>query len=97
MRDLSTSTGASAHTSTEPVSRLDATLLADTRCRETTTDAVLRRDVGRLENPAFPETQSPLPPGSWRRRYLEPVVLGGAVVVAALLFFSLRSDSSADA
>ncbi len=60
-------------------------------CAEDAADTLDARDLDRIENPAFPETVGMRPPPGWVRRYAEPVVLGAAVVVSTVLFFSLRS------
>ncbi len=74
----------------------DGRLLADDRCRDTFTDAIRRTERDALESGAYPETQGAAPPGSWRRRYLEPALLGAATAVTIFLFFNLRSDRSGD-
>lgn len=60
-------------------------------CDEVAEDAIARSEVPRLEDPALPETIGTRPPPGWVGRFAEPVLLGGAVAVSTLLFFSLRS------
>lgn len=74
----------------------DGRILADDRCQESATDTIPRARRAALEAAAYPETQGDVPRGSWRRRYLEPVLLAAATVVTAYLFFNLRSDRSDD-
>ncbi len=69
---------------------------ADRACRRSFDDVVERRMLAQLESSAWPETKPPAPPASWRRRYLEPVIMAGATAVTVLLFFSLRSKRAAD-
>ena len=66
-------------------------LVADDICTRTATDVVSTRALGALETAAYPETVGVRPGVPGWRRVAEPVLLGGAVVVSALLFFSLRS------
>lgn len=68
----------------------------DSACRRSFSDVVERRALERIADAAYPETQAPAPPASWRRRYLEPVIMAGATAVTVLLFFSLRSKRAAD-
>ena len=74
------------------LSEANGGVLDDGVCSEMVVDTVRVRDLSVLEDLAYPETAGQRPPAGWFRRYLEPVVLGGAVAVAVLLFFSLRSD-----
>lgn len=73
----------------------DGRLLREARCERTAEDVVPRSAHAALEDPAIPATQAPLPPGSWRRRYLEPAVLTAATALVVFLFFSLRNDAPA--
>jgi hypothetical protein len=68
----------------------------DTLCSAERTDRIRRADLKSVEQAAWPETQGAPPPGSWRARFLEPVVITGATAVATYLFFSLRSRRSQD-
>ena len=66
-------------------------LVADEACARTATDVVPAAALGRIETAAYPETAGVRPGVAGWRRVAEPALLGGAVVVSALLFFSLRS------
>lgn len=70
----------------------DGRVLRDGRCERAADDTLARRDKSRVENPAFPETQAPMPPRRWLRRTLEPAVLAATVVLTAYLLFTLRSN-----
>lgn len=72
----------------------DGRVIEDRRCEQTYADVVERRDLAGLENPEYPETTAAAPPSSWRRRYLEPVIVASATAVTVLLFFALRSKST---
>lgn len=76
-----------AHTFTAP----DGRLLAEARCTEALVDTVARGDFERLATAAYGETQAPLPPAGWVRRYVEPALLTAATAIGVYLFFSLRS------
>lgn len=69
----------------------DGEMLRSGACDDAFEDVVDRRRVAALETPAYPETVGARPAPGWVRRYAEPLVLGSAVVVSTLLFFSLRS------
>lgn len=69
----------------------DGRLATDEACTRSYSDRVDRREIARLENPNYPETSAPVPAASWRRRYVEPIIMAGATAVTVLLFFSLRS------
>ena len=71
-------------------------LLRDDRCLDTFTDTLRRADQAAVQTDAFPETQAEPPPGSWRRRFLEPAVLAAATAVTIFLFFNLRSERTDD-
>lgn len=74
----------------------DGRVTADSGCRKASNDVVDRRSLSRLESSAHPESQASRPDASWRRRYLEPVIMAGATAVTVLLFFSLRSKRAGD-
>jgi hypothetical protein len=61
------------------------------RCERSTTDRVWRHDLPRIESTTLPGLAAPLPPATFRRRVLEPVLLAGATAVTVVLFFTLRS------
>ena len=67
-------------------------ILRSERCAQSSNDLILRRDVARVESPAYPETTASLPAGSWTRRYLEPIALGAATALTVFLFFNLRTS-----
>ncbi|MXZ05172.1 MAG: hypothetical protein F4146_05905 [Rhodothermaceae bacterium] len=69
----------------------DGEFLVHDSCQRAISDRIPKGIVEQLESPAFPETQAELPPDSWIRRYLEPVILAAATGLAAFLFFNLRS------
>ncbi len=69
----------------------DGEFLVHDSCQRAFSDRIPKGIVEQLESPAYPETQAELPPESWIRRYLEPVVLAAATGLAAFLFFNLRS------
>ena len=60
-------------------------------CDQSIADMIERRALARLEDAAHPETVGARPAPGWAQRYAEPFLLGSAVVVSTLLFFSLRS------
>ena len=74
----------------------DGRLLRDDRCLDTFTDTLRRSDQAAIQTEGFPETQADAPPGSWRRRFLEPAVLAAATAVTIFLFFNLRSERTDD-
>lgn len=74
----------------------DGRLLHDDRCLDSFTDTLRRADQDAIQTDAFPETQAEPPPGSWRRRFLEPAVLAAATAVTIFLFFNLRNERTGD-
>ncbi len=71
--------------------RADGSLAHVEACRGAFSDRVDRRMLGDLENPLIAETVATRPPPSRLRRWSEPLIAGGAVVVGILLLFSVRS------
>ena len=71
---------------------MDGEFLGHDSCQRAFSDRIPKAIVEQLESPAHPETQAELPPDSWIRRYLEPVILAAATGLAAFLFFNLRSN-----
>lgn len=71
--------------------RPDGEILRADVCGTDAADVVPARSVATLEDPTYPETIGRRPAPGWVARYAEPVLLGSAVVVSTLLFFSLRS------
>ncbi len=70
--------------------------LLDVRaCRPVVVDTVARAQLARLEHPAFPETQAPLPPEppGFLERYVVPAVALVATTLSVYLLFTLRSRS----
>lgn len=70
----------------------DGTLLDDGVCRRETRDIIASSSVSDLEDGIYPETIGARPEAGRLRRYLEPVILTGAIAVGVYLFFSLRSS-----
>ena len=70
----------------------DGEFLGHDSCQRAFSDRIPKGIVKQLESPAHPETQAELPPDTWIRRYLEPVILAAATGLAAFLFFNLRSN-----
>lgn len=60
-------------------------------CEEMDADTLARAALPLVEEAAYPETVGTRPPPRLVARYAEPLLLGSAVVVSTLLFFSLRS------
>lgn len=73
------------------LTRPDNRITGDSTCHRSFDDTVDRRALPALEDDAYPESKGRRPEASWRRRYLEPVIMAGATAVTVLLFFSLRS------
>ena len=69
-------------------------IIAHDSCDESFTDTIPSRIVSQLESDLYPETQGDLPPKSWVRRYLEPIIIAAATALTAFLFFNLRNDST---
>lgn len=69
----------------------DRRLTAASRCDLTHTDVLDRSHIQRIDDGRYAATTAELPPASWRRRYLEPVIVGAATAVTVVLFFTLRS------
>ncbi len=70
---------------------VDGEIVQAGTCREATNDVVPKNLIASLEDAAYPETVGTRPAPGWVARYAEPALLGGALVVSTLLFFSLRS------
>jgi len=73
------------------VTAADRRLTAASRCDLNHTDVLDRSQIQRVDDARFAATTAELPPSSWRRRYLEPVIVGAATAVTVVLFFTLRS------
>ncbi len=71
--------------------RADGSLAYVDACQGSAIDRVDRRRLPYLEDPLIPETVANRPPPSRLRRWSEPLIAGGAVVVGVLLLFSVRS------
>ncbi len=71
--------------------RADGSLAYVDACRRTLSDRVDRRGLADLEDPQIAETVANRPPPSRLRRWSEPLIAGGAVIVGILLLFSVRS------
>ena len=56
-----------------------------------TTDTIFASDAGLVESSALPFTRAPLPPEGWFSTFAEPLIVVGAVAIAVLLLFSVRS------
>ena len=56
-----------------------------------TPEEVLETEIRELENPNLPVTQGTLPTGGFFSSFAEPLIVLGAVAVAMLLLFSVRS------
>lgn len=69
----------------------DGEIAQSHRCTRSFEDRIDRQMIALLEDPMIPETTGAMPPGSFRRRVVEPVLLAGATAVAVVLFFTLRS------
>lgn len=69
-------------------------IIAHDSCDEFFTDTIPKRVVSQLESELYPETQGALPPESWFRRHLEPIIIAAATALTAFLFFNLRNDST---
>lgn len=70
----------------------DGDLWQERACPGVYQDVVPRAALARLEDPAFAETQGPVPEGGRLRRWVEPAVLTAAAAVTVYLFFTVRSD-----
>ncbi len=71
--------------------RADGSIAYVDACRRTATDRIDRRIIASLEDPLIAETVATRPAPSRLRRWSEPLIAGGAVVVGILLLFSVRS------
>ena len=69
----------------------DGRLAAASRCDLRNSDVLDRSDIPRVDDSRFSATTAEVPAASWRRRYLEPVIVGAATAVTVVLFFTLRS------
>lgn len=77
----------------------DGRVLFAASCQPIVTDTVAQHLIFRLEHPAFPETQAPLPtkPPGLLTRYLVPTLALTATALSVYLLFTLRSRATTDA
>ena len=54
-------------------------------------DTIAAGDAAALETEGIPSTRARIPEGGWLDDFLEPLILAGAVGVAVVLLFTVRS------
>lgn len=72
--------------------KADGELLLQQVCVQEHQDAFLRKDLGKIETPGFPETASPLPPIP-ERKWIKPVLISTALGTLGYLLYSVRSGN----